>query len=226
MTIYDQSLSQYSTKVSGTPRCMFRHLSNNSIPCYEARNDMIDRVMERIIPWCDSHNNSQRDIFHPSVLVHHNWPRGSIVGTQPVFSPLANSSNLFTRRQDFSHHSINLRFTRLTGRDATYIFHVINYVLLNRPQYHPALGEGSLSPFVLSHLGLFEYFVDFVSGHVLGVAKKLFCRRIETIEFRLVILIQQCHVGDRVSFNSVVFRFSGRHCYVQGRNGCCQVFDP
>lgn len=148
--------------------------------------------MKWVVPGCDSHYDSQGNIFNPSIFMHHHWPGWSIVGPEPIFTPFTNSSNFFTRRQDFSQDSVHLWFTRFPSRNATYIFHVIDDVFLDRSQNQPALCKGGISPLGLSNLGLIEYCMNFLGRHIFTWPKNCFVDGSKQQSFDLSSSRQSC----------------------------------
>mmetsp|Transcript_34425 Transcript_34425/g.81149 ORF Transcript_34425/g.81149 Transcript_34425/m.81149 type:complete len:302 (-) Transcript_34425:73-978(-) len=226
VAVDDQCLLQYATKVSGTPGCVFGNLPNHGVSGHQTGNDVIDRIVKGVVPRSNGNDDSQRHIFHPGTLVNHHGARWTGIGTQPEFTPFANGSNLFAGGQDFSHDRIDLWFPGFASRDATNVFDVVDNVLLDRSQHHSALGKGSLFPLGLCRPGFFEYFVDFLGGHVLGVADELFRGGVVAVEQRLVAIVQQRHFRDRISLDSVILGFFGCHGNHNGRNRGCKVLDP
>ena len=119
----------------------------------------------RVIPRRNGGNDTVGDVFHAGSLVTKHESGGADRRSQPQFSRVTQRTNLFRGGQYFSQISIDHRFARIFGTDATNRTGVLDNVFLDRPQYQSSLTKGRLGPRKLSFLRQLTSGVDLCRRH-------------------------------------------------------------
>mmetsp|Transcript_12643 Transcript_12643/g.15946 ORF Transcript_12643/g.15946 Transcript_12643/m.15946 type:complete len:237 (+) Transcript_12643:918-1628(+) len=180
--INNQGGAHNPAKVIGTPRRVFRNFRNYGVAREQTRNDVVEKVMKGVVPWCNHSKDAKGDVFDICCLVKHHWTGGAILFAQPDFTVRVHASNLLTSSHNFSQKRIDLGFTRIPRTNTTNILHVINDISLNCPHHPPPFSIASLGPFDLRFFSSGAHVVYFRGRHGFDFSEFLECRRIETLD--------------------------------------------
>mmetsp|Transcript_15427 Transcript_15427/g.33550 ORF Transcript_15427/g.33550 Transcript_15427/m.33550 type:complete len:262 (-) Transcript_15427:589-1374(-) len=94
MTINLKCHTADTAKVRRTPRSVLRYLGHHSIATEDTRNNMIEHVMEGIVPRRDDTKNTKGDIFDVRSLVCHHGTYGTGGGFEPSLSVEVDAADL------------------------------------------------------------------------------------------------------------------------------------
>ena len=87
---------------------MLRNLGNDSVAAEDTGDDVVEHVMERIVPRCDDTKDTERDVFNVGSLVRHHGANGTIGRLQPFLAVEVDAPDLLAGRHDLTQQCIDL----------------------------------------------------------------------------------------------------------------------
>ena len=171
-----------SGKVGCRPCGVLTDLRDNGISTEQTGDDMIEHVVECIIPRSDDAENAKGHVFDVCSLMHHHGPGGPVGFLQPLLSVDVDAPDFLAGGHDFSEEGVDLRLPRVASAHAADIFLVLDNVFLDGAEYHAALGVGGESPGFLGNGCLGAEGLDGIFVHGWSGAEVLECGGIPALD--------------------------------------------
>ena len=87
---------------------MLRNLGNNSVATENTRDDVVEHIVEGIIPWRDDTEDTIRDVFNVGSLMSHHGTNGPKGWLKPLLAVEVDTPDLLTGSHDLTEQCINL----------------------------------------------------------------------------------------------------------------------
>ena len=87
---------------------MLRNLGNNSVATENARDDVVEHIVEGIIPWRDDTEDTVRDVFDVGSLMGHHRTNGPKRWLKPLLAVEVDTPDLLAGSHDFTEQRIDL----------------------------------------------------------------------------------------------------------------------
>jgi hypothetical protein len=213
MTMNFQGRLNDSGKVGCRPCGVLTDLRDYGISTEQTGDDMIEHVVEGIIPRSDDAENAKGHVFYVCSLVQHHGPGGPVGFLQPLLSVDVDAPDFLAGGHDFSEEGVDLRFPRVASAHAADIFLVLDDVFLDGAEYHAALGVGGASPGFLGDGCLCAEGLDGIFVHGWSGAEVLECGGIPALDEVWLRWKAQLGVRHGFGFDSIILGFGRSERY-------------
>ena len=150
MTVDLEGCAADLSEVARGPRGVLGHLGDDSVATEYPGDDVVQHVVEGIVPRGYDAKDAIWNVLHVGRLVRHHGANGAVLGAKPFFSIEVDTSDFLTSSHDLPKEGVNLGLAGVAGADTCDLLDVFNDVLLDGPQHLASLCVSGVHPLRLS----------------------------------------------------------------------------
>ena len=141
-----EDLTHQAQVVRAAPGGVLRGLAHHGVAGEQAGDDVVQHVVEGVVPRRDDAQHAHRHVLHPRGLVHHHEVGLAVAGSQRGLALPVDPRDLLARRHDLAQQRVHARLARVPRGQAADVVLAGEDGLVQHPHHAAALREGGLRP--------------------------------------------------------------------------------